>query len=193
MNTSLEARIIRRQPEGRGNLGEVCSPRRVLSSWVKNQGWTIIVLVSTASKLVLLALLLVKMVPPGGHLVNFTHSWCLTSAIFARPWHSGHPNTSHWEKSLMSMSAMAYKVPHFANWMGRHRNYFFFYGFVSLGWWPKVLKPLTPFASNWPPWPSFPAVNDIGLRVPQRSVQHIPMISPGFLQIVFSATCSWHL
>ena len=39
MNTSFEARIIRTQPEGGENLGEVCSPHRVLSSWVKNQGW----------------------------------------------------------------------------------------------------------------------------------------------------------
>ena len=30
MNTSFEAGIIRRQPEGGGNLGEVCSPHRVL-------------------------------------------------------------------------------------------------------------------------------------------------------------------
>ena len=37
MNTSLEAEIISKQPEGGGNLRD-CSPHRVLSSWAKNQG-----------------------------------------------------------------------------------------------------------------------------------------------------------
>ena len=45
------------------------------------------------------------------------------------------------------------------------------------------------FAPNWPPWPSSPTVDYISRLVSQRSVQHIPMISPRFLQIVFSATC----